>query len=190
MRQSVEEYYGRVLTTSADLKTNACTTSCAPSGDIKALLGNIHEQVSSRYYGCGLVYPPLLEGRRILDLGCGSGRDCYVLSQLVGESGEVVGIDMTEEQLAVARRHVDWHMDKFGYGRSNVRFLKGYIEKLDELDLEPGSFDVIVSNCVINLSIDKAAVLREAASLLRDGGEMYFSDIYADRRIPRHLAQD
>ena len=190
MRETVEEYYGKVLTSSSDLKTNACTTSCAPSSDIKALLKNIHNEVSSRYYGCGLVYPPLLEGLRILDLGCGSGQDCYVLAQMVGERGEVVGVDMTDEQLDVARRHVDWHTQAFGYSRPNVRFLKGYIEKLDQLDLEPGSFDVIVSNCVINLSIDKAAVLREAAKLLREGGEMYFSDVYADRRVPQHLVND
>ena len=190
MRETVEEYYGKVLTSSSDLKTNACTTSCAPSSDIKALLKNIHDEVSSRYYGCGLVYPPLLEGLRILDLGCGSGQDCYVLAQMVGERGEVVGVDMTDEQLDVARRHVNWHTQAFGYSRPNVRFLKGYIEKLDQLDLEPGSFDVIVSNCVINLSIDKAAVLREAAKLLREGGEMYFSDVYADRRVPQHLVND
>nr|WP_273878090.1 methyltransferase domain-containing protein [Pseudomonas shahriarae] len=79
------------------------------------------------------------------------------MAQLVGPTGEVVGVDMTDEQLAVAEKHRAFHADAFGY--SNVRFLHGYIERLDELDLEPGSFDVIVSNCVVNLSPDKDAVL-------------------------------
>jgi len=97
------------------------------------VLGRIHPEVLARYYGCGLVSPPLLEGCRVLDLGCGSGRDVYALAQLVGERGEVVGVDMTPEQLAVARRHEDYHREAFGFARSNVRFLEGYIERLGEL---------------------------------------------------------
>lgn len=190
MQEAVREYYGKVLSGSADLKTSACTTSCAPSGSLGALMANVHPEVRERYYGCGLVYPAALEGARVLDLGCGSGRDCYVLAQLVGSAGEVVGVDMTDEQLAVATRYREWHRDRFGFERDNVSFHKGYIEKLEDLPLAPGSFDVIVSNCVINLSVDKAAVLRGAHRLLRDGGELYFSDVYASRRIPAALAND
>ena len=80
----------------------------------------------------------------------GPGR--YVLAQMVGPKGKVVGVDMTAEQLAVARKHQDWHTSKFGHCCSNVAFVEGYIEELDGLGLEPASFDVIVSNCVINLS--------------------------------------
>jgi SAM-dependent methyltransferase len=79
---------------------------------------------------------------------------------------------------------------RFGQARSNVRFLKGYIEKLDELDLAPESFDVIVSNCVINLSVDKQAVFRGAHRLLKPGGELYFSDVYCDRRLPDGVRAD
>jgi SAM-dependent methyltransferase len=111
-----------------------------------------------------------------------------VLAQLVGADGFVVGIDMTEEQLAVAERHRDWHAARFGY--ANVEFRHGYIEQLGELGLADASFDVIVSNCVINLVPDKAAVLREAFRLLKPGGELYFSDVYADRRVPREVATD
>ena len=78
---------------------------------------------------------PRLHGARVLDLGSGSGRDVYLISQLVGPEGEVVGVDMTDEQLATANAHIDWHMRRFGYARRNVRFLKGYIEKLGELGL-------------------------------------------------------
>lgn len=157
---------------------------------MRAALANVHEEVRQRYYGCGLVVPQAVEGARILDLGSGSGQDAYLLAQLVGEGGEVVGVDATPEQLAVAERHLDWHRDRFGYARSNVRFVKGDIERLGELDLEAGSFDVIVSNCVINLVADKAAVFAAAHRLLKPGGELYFSDVYADRRVPAALLSD
>ncbi|MBM7332914.1 methyltransferase domain-containing protein [Alcanivorax marinus] len=189
MRDDVQRYYGQHLTGSQDLQTNACCDQ-APPDHLKPLLARLHEEVVSRYYGCGLVAPAALEGRRILDLGCGSGRDVYLLSALVGEHGEVVGVDMTDEQLAVARRHRDYHRQAFGFAESNVRFLKGYIEELDALDLEDGGFDIVVSNCVINLSTDKAKVIGDVKRLLKPGGEFYFSDVYADRRVPAALTRD
>jgi ubiquinone/menaquinone biosynthesis C-methylase UbiE len=112
------------------------------------------------------------------------------LGALVGETGSVVGVDMTDEQLDVANRHIEFHKDAFGYAQSNVIFKKGYIEKLDELGLEKQSFDIIVSNCVINLSTDKEAVLKQAYELLKPGGEMYFSDVYSSRRVPESLVSD
>lgn len=154
------------------------------------MLAEIHPEVSARYYGCGLVAPDALEGLRILDLGCGAGRDVYLLLRLVGADGEVVGVDMTREQLAVAERHRDYHATRYGHARSNVRFIAGRIEALGELGLEPGGFDLIVSNCVINLSPDKPAVLEQAHALLKVGGEFYFSDVYADRRVPSELQSD
>ena len=190
MKETVQEYYGKVLQGSHDLKTDACCTDGDLPRYLKQALSRVHDEVLARYYGCGLVLPEQLEGLRILDLGSGSGRDCYVLAQLVGEEGFVLGVDMTDEQLEVANRHLDWHREQFGYARSNVAFRKGYIEKLDELDLDDGSFDLIISNCVINLSPDKPAVLEQAWRLLKPGGEMYFSDVYADRRVPPELLDD
>ncbi|KZY31723.1 methyltransferase type 11 [Alcanivorax sp. HI0083] len=189
MRNDVQDYYGKQLHSSADLQTNACCDQ-APPEHLKPLLAQLHDEVVSRYYGCGLVAPDQLEGMRILDLGSGSGRDVYLLSALVGEHGEVVGVDMTDEQLAVANRHLDYHRDAFGYANSNVRFLKGYIEELDKLDLQDGYFDIVISNCVINLSTDKAKVIADVKRLLKPGGEFFFSDVYADRRIPASLAKD
>lgn len=188
--QLVKDYYGKTLQTSADLKTEACCTPDAMPGYVKRLLANVHDEVQAKYYGCGLVAPLALEGARVLDLGSGSGRDAYALAQLVGAKGEVVGIDMTAEQLAVAREHTGWHAKRFGYEKSNVRFLEGYIEKLGGLGLAPASFDVVVSNCVINLSTDKRAVLKGAYDLLKPGGEMYFADVYADRRLPEAVRAD
>lgn len=190
MHDIVKDYYGRQLASSEDLKTSACCDPTQMPAWLKPLLARIHPEVLSRYYGCGLVCPPLLDGCRVLDLGCGSGRDVYALAQLAGEHGEVVGVDMTEEQLEVATRHQAYHREAFGYTRDNVRFLHGYIERLDDLGLEAGSFDVIVSNCVVNLSPDKEAVLDGVARLLKPGGEFYFSDVYADRRVPAEVRND
>ena len=186
----IQDYYGKTLQSSADLQTNACCTSAEIPGWLKGILGKIHDDVLSRYYGCGLIAPEALKGARILDLGSGSGRDVYALSALVGDAGEVVGVDMTREQLDVARAHQEFHRDAFGLSRVNTAFHEGLIEKLDALALEPGSFDVVISNCVINLAQDKEAVLSGVFDLLKPGGEMYFSDVYADRRIPRALAED
>ena len=184
----IKDYYGKTLKSSHDLKTEACCTPDGAPAFLKRLLCNVHEEVRAKYYGCGLVAPLALDGARILDLGCGSGRDAYVLAQLAGRQGEVVGVDMTPEQLAVARAHTAWHAERFGF--ANVRFLEGYIERLDALGLAPQSFDIIVSNCVINLSPDKRAVFKGAFDLLKPGGELYFSDIYADRRLPETVRRD
>ncbi|MCF7991955.1 MAG: methyltransferase domain-containing protein [Thiohalocapsa sp.] len=186
----VERYYGETLQGSADLKTDACCDGAAVPDALKPLLADIHPDVASRYYGCGLVAPDLLDGLRVLDLGCGAGRDVYLLSRLVGEQGEVIGVDMTDAQLAVAEQHRDYHAERYGYRQSNVRFVKGRIEQLGALGLPAGGVDLIVSNCVINLSPDKAAVLAGAFDLLAPGGELYFSDVYADRRLPAELAED
>jgi arsenite methyltransferase len=188
--KQVQEYYGIELAQSSDLKTNACCTLEAPPKYIQEALNLVHEEVQAKYYGCGLTIPNQLQGLKILDLGSGSGRDCYIASKLVGEKGAVVGVDMTDEQLVVANKFIDYHTQAFGYKTTNVKFLKGNIEALDELDLEPGSFDLIISNCVINLATDKLKVLRDAHKLLKPGGEMYFSDVYSDRRIPAHLQED
>jgi SAM-dependent methyltransferase len=186
----VKNYYGKVLKSSEDLKTSACCDGGSVPPELESPLANVHEAVRSKYYGCGIVMPAALEDARVLDLGSGSGRDVYMMAQLVGAQGEVVGVDMTDEQLATANGHIDWHMQRFGYERPNVRFLKGYIEKLGELGLEPGSVDVVVSNCVINLSVDKPAVLRGAYELLKPGGELYFADVYCDRRLSDEVRAD
>lgn len=124
-----------------------------------------------RYYGCGLVVPECLAACRVLDLGSGSGRDCYLLSQLVGERGHVTGIDMTQgqvgcgdnpwacfvpspcpppcsfpssSQVEVARKHIPYHMEKFGYRKPNVDFLQGYMEKLGDAGLADESYDIVM----------------------------------------------
>jgi len=190
MHDVVQDYYGKVLQKSDDLQTNACCTDNQLSDTLKNILANIHDEVLAKYYGCGLVVPEALKGCQVLDLGSGAGRDCYAIAQMVGEQGFVTGVDMTPEQLDVAERHIDYHREKFDFKRANTAFKFGYIEKLDELDIKENSLDVIVSNCVINLSTDKQAVLGKAFRLLKPGGEIYFADVYADRRIPKALQAD
>lgn len=188
--QEIQNYYGKELEKSEDLKTNACCTLNPPPKYISEILSQIHDEVMAKYYGCGLTIPNKLEGMKILDLGSGSGRDCFIASKLVGQEGHVVGVDMTTEQLNVANKYIDHHTEKFGYRYANVKFLQGNIEALDQLKLAPESFDIIISNCVINLATDKKKVLEDAFNLLKPGGEMYFSDVYCDRRISKELQDD
>ncbi len=188
--ENIRDYYGRVLKTNQDLKTSVCCAGASLASPIREILKDIHPDVVARFYGCGSPIPPELTGRTVLDLGSGSGRDCFILSKLVGRAGRVIGVDMTPEQLDTARRHVGYHMEKFGFPRPNVEFLSGYIEDLKSLGIENDSVDVVVSNCVINLSPDKQRVFAEIFRVLKPGGELYFSDVFADRRIPTHLAED
>jgi len=96
IKSDVREYYGETLQGTSDLQTNACCDIDTMPRYIKDYLSDIHDEVLMRYYGCGLVAPELLEGTSILDLGCGTGRDVYLLSRLAGESGKVIGVDMTQ----------------------------------------------------------------------------------------------
>ncbi|XP_055280722.1 arsenite methyltransferase isoform X2 [Moschus berezovskii] len=188
IRKDVQTYYGKVLKKSTDLQTNVCVTAARPVPQhIREALQNVHEEVSLRYYGCGLVIPECLENCWILDLGSGSGRDCYALSQLVGEKGHVTGIDMTEGQVEVANKYIEYHMEKYGFQAPNVTFIHGYIEKLEESGIKNESYDIVISNCVINLVPDKQQVLQEVYRVLKNGGELYFSDVYASLELPEEI---
>lgn len=186
----VKEYYGQILSTNGDLKTSACCTTDSLPVWQKEILKQIDDEIISSFYGCGSPVPLGLEGKTVLDLGCGTGRDVFLASKLVGPQGRVIGIDMTDEQLDVARRFTQRQMDRFGFNKPNVAFHTGYIEDLATAGIEDNSIDVVISNCVINLSPDKRQVFSEIFRVLKPGGELYFSDIFASRRIPDELHKD
>lgn len=186
----VSEYYSKVLKNSKDLKTGACTAGGAPAPEILEIFKLIPDEIMTKFYGCGAPLPLGIQGLDVLDLGSGSGRDCYVCAALVGEKGTVTGIDMTEEQNEVARRHAEPFVQKMGFAKCNMRFLTGHIEFLGEAGIADDSVDLVISNCVVNLSPDKRSVIREAYRVLRPGGEMHFSDVYASRRVPKSVQED
>ncbi len=188
--ESVRTYYGETLETNADLKTSACCSSEDLPAAHKAILANVADEVVAKFYGCGSPIPPALEGCTVLDLGCGTGRDAFLCSALVGEHGHVIGVDMTEAQIEVARRYEAEQAQRFGYAQPNTRFLHGYIEDLGALGIADTSVDVVISNCVLNLVPDKAPVFRELFRVLKEGGELYFSDVFVDRRLPADLQHD
>lgn len=189
-QQVVREYYGQTVQSKSDLRTSACCAVEPNSPRVASTLELIEPEILDKFYGCGSPIPVALEGRTVLDLGCGTGRDTYVVARLVWPRGRVIGVDMTEQQLAVARRHLDTQMARFGYDVPNVDFRHGLIEDLAAIGLADASVDVVISNCVINLSPDKRSVFSEIFRVLKPGGELYFSDVFAARRVPRELTTD
>jgi arsenite methyltransferase len=189
VKGTVKHYYGSELKSTSDLKTGACCTTDSLPAHVKEVLPYIAEEIKERYYGCGSPIPPVLNGLNVLDIGCGTGRDCYVFSKLIGEEGFVHGIDMTENQITVARKYQHEQAARFGYKKPNAHFIHDYIENLEK-HFPENSLDLIVSNCVVNLIEDKESLLRQIHKVLKYGGEFYFSDIYADRRLPEHLRKN
>jgi arsenite methyltransferase len=133
--------------------------------------------------GCGnpTAVADLHEGEVVLDLGSGAGGDVLLSARRVGPTGHVYGLDMTDEMLALARRNAR------DAGVENVKWIKGVIE---EIPLSDESVDVVISNCVINLSADKPRVLREAARVLRPGGRLAVTDIIADGDMDEEIRRD
>lgn len=182
VRDFLREFYGRTVQRTTDLTTGACCPVDG-RGRFHDILRQIPEEVKQRQFGCGSPVPEDdLAGLTVVDLGCGAGTDCFILAKLVGPAGKVVGLDMTEEQLAVARRNAPSVMQRYGYEVPNVDFRRDFIETAETVP--SGSADLIVSNCVINLSPLKVEVFRSIRRILRPGGEFFVSDIVCDRRLP------
>lgn len=146
-------------------------------------LAKIPEASVASFAGVGYPFgmTEIRPGETVLDLGSGSGMDAFYASELVGDQGRVIGVDMTEEQLAKARDVAAQT------GRTNVSFLQGYIE---EIPVETGTVDVVVSNGVINLSTEKQAVFDEIARVLAPGGRMAISDIVTEKPLSDDIVCD
>lgn len=186
--ENVKEYYSDVtVNRGGNMRTVAC--HCGPNQypeHMRDILGELPEEILARNYGCGSPVPLAIEGCTVVDLGCGTGQDVYLASKLVGPAGRVIGIDMNNDQLHVALKYQDEIGKKWGF--SNTEFIQGYIEDLSRLEDE--SVDIVISNCVMNLVPEKEKLLHEIWRVLKTGGELYFSDIFSDRRVPDEVNQD
>lgn len=188
LRSMLRSYYGRHLKSKSDLSQKACCTSQTEQR-FKNILELISPEVKSKHYGCGCPVPEDdLTGLSVLDMGSGAGVDSFILSHLVGKLGSVTGIDMTDEQLHVANQNIPIVMKAFGYAEPNIRFTKDFIETADSIP--DGSIDLIISDCVINLSPRKDLVFKTIHRVLKEAGELYVSDVVSDRRVPGNIREN
>jgi len=188
MINELKAYYGKVF---ADRITVGCGCSAVHlHPDMENALKEIAPELLDAPQGSCSPLPPDLEGRVVLDLGCGNGRTVFAAARLVGPAGRVIGVDMRGELLKAAEKHIPEHMEKFGYTETNVELMLGYPEDLRSLGITDNSVDVVVANEIINISTNKRAIFSEIFRVLKPGGELCFTTVLADRRLPARLADD
>ena len=180
----VQDAYAAV----ARRQSSCCGPSSCSCGDSKPYTVPDHPVPESELgLSCGnpLAFGYINEGDIVLDLGSGAGKDVFLAARKVGDAGRVIGVDMTPEMLSLARSNAVKFFNSTGL--ANVEFHEG---KIENLPVEDGSVDVVISNCVINLSPDKPRVFREVYRVLKAGGRMIVSDIVLNRPLPEEFKND
>jgi len=190
LKKIVQEKYSYIAKQSKQQNVSSCCGSSGCCGDLEiSMIGDEYKNIKGHNpdadlgLGCGLPteFAEIKSGDSVLDLGSGAGNDCFVARAIVGETGKVTGIDFTEAMLEKAKVNAA----KLGY--TNIDFIKGDIENMP---LPDNTYDVVISNCVLNLVPDKQKAFKEIYRLLKPGGHFCVSDVVISGELPEKIKQD